>query len=70
MVLTLSTMSRTGSLSPLVSVASIGTRASGASTVVVVNGQTVIDAVASNRSSCKTTTGRGFPVYGPRTAAV
>ena len=45
-------------------------RTGGASTALVVIGHTVIDAVASNRSSWTITTGRGLPVYAPRDAVV
>ena len=61
-VVTLSTMMRLGCRMPLVSVGSTGMRSSGASRSLVVSGQTVTEAVASNRSSCTITTGRGLPV--------
>jgi hypothetical protein len=50
-VVTLSTMTRLGVLNPLALSGSSGIRSSGASTVSVVNGQTVTDAVLSKASS-------------------
>lgn len=47
-------------------VGSIGILRRGASTSLVVNGTTVTEAVASNRSSWMTRTGRGLPVWTPR----
>jgi len=57
----LSTISREDTRSPLVSLGSTARRNNGASVGFVVKAQKVTDAVASNRSSCKITTGRGLP---------
>src|SRR6266567_3000667 len=57
----LSTISREDARSPLVSLGSTARRNNGASVVFVVKAQTVTEAVASNRSSCKITTGRDLP---------
>ncbi|ORW28071.1 hypothetical protein AWB91_02340 [Mycobacterium paraense] len=61
-VVTLSIISRLVSAKPVVSDGCTGMRSSGASTSLVVNGTTVTEAVASNRSSWMTTTGRDFPL--------
>src|SRR5689334_2078003 len=61
---------RLGSASPVAAVASTAILVSGASTGLVVIGQTVTDAVASKRSSWMMTTGLGLPVYEPRAAAM
>ena len=61
-VVILSSMRLLGRSSPLVSVGSRGILISGASTGLVVNGQTVTDAVASKRSSWTMSTGRGLPL--------
>jgi hypothetical protein len=50
-------------------VGSTAIRVSGASTGLVVSGQTVTEAVASKQPSWTITIGLGFPVDGPRTAA-
>ncbi len=61
-VVTLSIMRWLAVVNPVVFEGSMGIRRSGASTTFGVSGTTVTEAVASNRSSCTTTTGRGFPV--------
>src|SRR6267143_4076089 len=58
-VVILSTINRHGARRPFPSVGTIGSRKSGASVGSVVNAQIVIEAVASKRSSCKITVGRG-----------
>ena len=60
-VVSLSTISRLSARRPLCSLGRTCTRRSEASVGSVVNAQTVIESVASKRSSCNTTTGRGFP---------
>jgi protein involved in polysaccharide export with SLBB domain len=60
-VVILSTIRRLGERSPFRSVGSTGSRNSGASVASVVSAHTVMESVASNRSSCTITTGRGFP---------
>ncbi|EUA52302.1 hypothetical protein I553_2488 [Mycobacterium xenopi 4042] len=60
-MVTLSSMMLLGAASPLSSLGESGTRSSGISVGSLVSGQTVIDEVASNRSSWTMTTGRGLP---------
>jgi hypothetical protein len=60
-VVILSTINRDGALRPFVSLGSIRKRNNGAAVGSEVNAQIVIEAVASKRSSCTITTGRGFP---------
>ena len=60
-VVILSTINRLCSRKPLRSLGSTGIRIRGASVGSVVNAQMVTEAVASNRSSWMTTTGRGLP---------
>lgn len=62
MVVSLSTMRLLSAASPLTSSATTGIRSSGASVGSVVSPHTVTELVASNRSSCTITTGRGLPV--------
>lgn len=59
-MVTLSTFSRLVSARPVVFDGCTGVRSSGPFTALVVNGTTVMEAVASNRSSWMTTTDRGF----------
>ena len=61
MVVILSTMTREALRRPLRPVGETGKRISGVSVRSVVKAQTVIDAVASKRSSYTITVGRGFP---------
>jgi len=61
-VVTLSTIRLLGSCSLFSSSGSTRSRIKGASVGSVVKAQTVTEAVASKRSSCTTTTGRGLPV--------
>ena len=60
-VVSLSTISRDVPLSPFVALGLTASRSKGASVGSLVNGQTVIDAVAAKRSSCTITRGRGLP---------
>ena len=60
-VVILSTISRQGARSPLFASGSMSSRNSGASVGSVVKAQSVIEAVASNRSSWRMTAGRGLP---------
>jgi len=60
-VVILSTISREVVLSPFVSLASTAIRSSGASVGSLVTAQIVTESVASNRSSCTITIGRGLP---------
>jgi len=60
-VVTLSTMRRQGVRSPFCSLGATETRNNGAWVGSVVNAQTVMEFVASKRSSCTITTGRGLP---------
>jgi len=60
-VVILSTMSRERVLRPLRSFGAIGTRNNGASAGSVVMTQIVMDSVASKRSSCRMSAGRGLP---------
>ena len=60
-VVILSAMSREAVGRPLAALGSTRGRNNGASVGSVVNGQTVIEAVASNQLSCTITTGRGLP---------
>ena len=69
-VVILSAIRREAASSPFTSSGSTSTRNSGASVGSVVNAQTVTESVASNRSSCMITTGRGFPAYPVPAAAV
>jgi hypothetical protein len=69
-VVTLSTINWLSLVKPAVSEGCTAIRSSGAATSFVVNGTTVTEAVASNRSSWMMTTGRGLPLYVPRAAAV
>ncbi len=69
-VVILSTIKLHDSRSPLMSSASTRIRNNGASVGSVVNAQTVTESVASKRSSCTITTGRGFPTYPVPAAAV
>jgi len=62
MVVSLSTMRLDAWSSPLPASGTTPSRTSGAATGFVVSGQTVTEAVASNRSSWTITTGRGLPV--------
>jgi hypothetical protein len=59
-VVILSTMSRERVSRPLRSFGAIGTRNNGASVGSVVMTQIVMDSVASKRSSCRMTAGRGL----------
>ena len=59
-VVILSTMRRERVLRPLRSFGEIGTRNNGASVGSVVMTQIVMDSVASKRSSCRMTAGRGL----------
>lgn len=59
-VVILSTMTKLSWSSPFDWSAATGTRRRGASTPVLVNGQTVNESVAWNRSSCTTRAGRGL----------
>ena len=61
-VVILSTIRQERSCKPFSSLGSIGTRNKGAFVGPVVNEHTVMDRVASNRSSCTITAGLGFPV--------
>jgi len=61
MVVILSTISREVASSPFVSLGSTARRNSGASVGSLVKAQIVIELVASNRSSCTITIGRGLP---------
>jgi len=63
-VVTLSIINRDALFRPLRSVGSTSIRSKGASVGSVVNAQSVIELVASNRSSCTMTAGRGLPAYG------
>ena len=60
-VVTLSTMMRLGTLNPFALSGYTGIRRSGTSTMSVVMGQTVTDAVSSKRSFWTIRTGRGLP---------
>lgn len=60
-VVILSTIIRHPARSPLISLGSTGNRNNGASVGSVVKAQIVIESVASKRSSCRITAGRGFP---------
>jgi hypothetical protein len=60
-VVIFSTMRRDRALRSLRSLGAIGTRNNGASAGSAVTTQIVIDSVASKRSSCRTTAGRGLP---------
>src|SRR5437867_1037283 len=60
-VVILSTIKRHGVRRPFRSPGTTGSRNNGASVVSVVNTQIVSEAVASKRSSCTITAGRGFP---------
>lgn len=62
-VVILSTISRHGARSPFPAFGSTSSRNSGASVGSVVNAQTVMEAVASKRSSYRMTTGRGLPAW-------
>jgi hypothetical protein len=70
MVVILSTITLQTSWSPLASFGSMRIRNRGASVGSVVKAQTVTESVASNRSSCTITTGRGLPTYPLPAAAV
>ena len=59
-VVILSIIAKLGTSRPVVASSMIGSRSKGASTDVVVNGQTVTESVASKASSCTMTAGRGF----------
>ena len=61
-VVILSTIMLLGSRRPFAGVGSIASRIRGASVGSLVNAQTVMESVASKRSSWITTTGRGLPV--------
>ena len=54
---------------PVAAVGSTKIRVNGAQTGFAVSGLSVTEAVASKRSSWTITTGLGFPVWAPRTAA-
>jgi hypothetical protein len=60
-VVILSTIRRQGARRPFVAFGSISSRNSGASVGSVVKAQSVIEAVASNRSSWRMTAGLGLP---------
>jgi hypothetical protein len=60
-VVILSIMRLQGFVRPFLSLGVMGNRNNGADVGFVVNGQKVIDNVPTNLSSCKITTGRGFP---------
>jgi hypothetical protein len=57
----LSTMRLQLVLRPLLSLGVMGNLNNGADTGFVVNGPRVTDSVSPNLSSCRITTGRGFP---------
>src|SRR6202521_793154 len=63
-VVILSIINRDALERPLRSVGSISIRSKGASVGSVVNAHSVMELVASNRSSCTITAGRGLPAYG------
>ena len=68
-VVILSTMIELGCSIPVAAEGATAIRVSGASTGLVVNGQTVTEAVGSKQPSWTIAIVLGFPVGGPRTAA-
>src|SRR5258708_10208766 len=67
---TLSTIIRHGTRSPLCVLGWMGTLKIGARVGSVVNGQTTIESLASNRSSCTMIAGRGLPTLAAPPATV
>src|SRR5580658_1289292 len=65
-----SIISREALPKPLRSLGSTNIRSNGASVGSVVKAQIVMELVASNRSSCTITAGRGLPAYGPPAVTV